>query len=414
MRYKILSMFVAVLLVPLMVSAEQTPIKATFTGQVLNGSRGNQPVSGQEVVLYTLINGKEVNAPRPKTRTDASGRFAFENLDVGPNIAYYPLTYFKNVEYSGKLVKTDSTSRRLQSDIVLYESTPSDSAITTEMHHVIVEPGNGGVLKVTELYLFSNRGDYTYAGQFPIPNSREKFVVLQVQVPEEAREVKYGGDLMSCCAVIQGNEIIDTMPFKPGRRQIFLSYVLPYSGTRLSFSRPLYHPVKAFDLFFTDPIQLEDFQLQRAGTSNAEAVNVDTNTERVQFNGKNYNHFTIRSLEKGARFQLAFAGLPRAPRDYRWLAPIALIAIIVLVFATRRKRIPVTGHRELGLREAIEKRRQLLEDILRLDQQYESGEISQEDYTAHRQSLVDAVLQVDDYLNALASPTQRSSSHEAG
>ncbi|MDQ7066366.1 MAG: carboxypeptidase-like regulatory domain-containing protein [candidate division KSB1 bacterium] len=414
MRYPTLIMsLLLTALLPLAATAGKAPQKATLTGKVLNGSRDNQPVAGQEVVLYTLINGKEVNAPRPKTMTDGSGRFVFRNLDIGETLAYYPLTYYGGVEYSGKLVKADSSRSQLESDIILYESTSSDSAITSEMHHVIVEPGNGGVLKVTELYLFSNRGNYTFAGQFPIPNAKEKFVVLQVQVPEEATEVKYGGDLMSCCAVINGNEIIDTMPFKPGRRQIFLSYVLPYSGTSLAFSRPLYHPVKAFDLFFTDPIRLQAFRVQRAGSPEATAV--DNRTERVQFNGKDYNHFTVRSLDKGSRFELAFAGLPEAPRDYRWLAPVVLIALIMFVFAARRKCAPgkPNGRRQ-DLRSAIQKRRELIEEILALDHRYEAGEIEPASYTARREKLMDAVLQVDDYLSSLSSEAKGSTGHETG
>ncbi len=413
MRYPIVISLLLATLMPLAATAGKAPQKATLTGRVLNGSRDNQPVAGQEVVLYTLINGKEVNAPRPKTVTDASGRFVFRDLEIGKSRAYYPLTYNGSVEYSGKLIKADSSRLQLESDIILYESTSSDSAITTEMHHVIVEPGNGGMLKVTELYLFSNRNNYTYAGQFPIPNSKEKFVVLQVQVPEEATEVKYGGDLMSCCAVINGNEIIDTMPFKPGRRQIFLSYLLPYDGTSLAFSRPLYHPVKAFDLFFTDPIRLQAFRVQRADSPEATAA--DNRTERVQFNGKNYNHFTVRSLDKGSRFELAFAGLPEAPRDYRWLAPVALIAMIVFVFAARRRRTPAQPNgRRPDLRAAIHKRRELIEEILALDQRYEAGEIEPASYTASREKLMEAVLQVDDYLNSLSSEAKGSTGYETG
>jgi hypothetical protein len=207
-------------------------------GRVLNASRDSAAMAGLEVVLVQYVDDQEVEHARPRTITDARGRFVFEGLETGERFAYYPLAVFADIEYSGLLVNPAPSSPRQRSDVFIFDPTTSDSAISTTVHHLILKP-EPGMIAVRELFLFANRGNHTYVGR--LPSGSKKNVVLSLETPIHATEVQFGGDLMSCCAVVKGNQIFDTMEFKPGTRQVMLNYRLPYKGDEASLVKTIAH-----------------------------------------------------------------------------------------------------------------------------------------------------------------------------
>jgi len=360
-------------------------------GYVFNATRANdgssskgEALAGQEVVLYQYIDGKEVDGTRPHTVTDSQGRFEFRGLNVGEKFGYYPVAVYQNIEYYGSPVILTTDTLQKRSDVMVYETTLSDSTISVATHHVIIRPGKG-VLNVREFYFFTNRGKRTYIGSVPAGTSG-KNVVLQIDLPDNAQELQFGGDLMSCCAVITGNHIFDTMEFKPGRRQIVLNYLLPYTGKELSFSKSIAHPISTMDIFL--PVG--------AGNLNAEGF---TAQAPFQIRGETYQRYYAVNLKKGSTFNIMITELPSAPRNWRWVAPLALVSIIliasILLHRYKKSNLEISRKLEVLQQPDVQNERErLLNEILQLDEAYEAGALDEAAYQNIREKLIQLVLEL--------------------
>jgi hypothetical protein len=389
MKATILSIFILASASTFVQTTEKT---GNVSGVVRNGSTGNAPVAGQEVVLYTVKNGQEVDAPRPHVVADSQGRFAFENLEIGESTAYYPMAVYRDVQYSGPLVLPKPDALQQQSDVAVFETTASDSTISAAMHHIIIEPAEG-VLSVREVYQFQNRGNHTFIGNPPA--GADMKIGLQFEIPQLAQELQVGGNLMTCCTIVEENKVYDTMEFKPGDKQAVLNYRLPYEGSEAGMSKIITAQTDMLDVYVPEPAQLARLHIQGANATN----NSDTPTgEPFQLRGKKYIRYMLSDISKSSVLSLGLSNLPAAPRDFRWLAPVALVLAIGAGYVFYRKRAkneqPLQPDDEIP-DDPAKKRRELVDKILALDDQFETGAIDEEVYLPERENLMEQVLAID-------------------
>lgn len=379
-------------------------ITGTIYGYVFNASRNNASsqnakffkskngIAGQEVVLYSYVDGQSVEGTRPHTVTDEAGRFEFKGLEVGERFGYYPVTVFKDIEYFGEIVTLTPDTLRKRSDVLVYEPTQSDSAISALTHHIIIKPGIGK-LSVREVYFFANRGKYTYVGNVPAGAPNKK-IVLWIDVPDKATEMQYGGDLMSCCAVIKDHHIFDTMEFKPGMRQVVVNYLLPYKGKTASLIKEITHTTYEVDIFLPE------------GTGTLTAPNF-TAQPPFEIRGHTYQRYRAENLVKGRRVMLAITGLPATAPDLRWLAPVVLMGLVISIYGVHRwrKSNRLTNEPPEGTSEDEsndKERLRLLNEILQLDEAFEAGTIDETTYYTSREQLKQLVLELDSEMGKLA------------
>ncbi len=306
-----------------------------ISGQVTNGSLGDMAVADQEVELHKYINEKEDATFRIAVVTDVKGSFSLEGLDVGDSLMYQPFVVYLGVEYAGTPVMLLPSNFRKKSKIPIFETTTSDSAISVAMYHMIVEPSHG-FLNVREVIYFSNTGRYTYVGS--VPAGPGKNAVLRLEFPENARELQVEGDLMSCCLVQDRNLIFDTMPFKPGSRTAVASYLLSHKGDDATLTRTVAYPTENLDIFLYDS-HLEELTVSQGSENNTpELINHSGEPEPFEIRGKQYSRYDVGSLERGQALALKISNLTAPPSDFRWLAPVVLVSIIVFGYLSNRRR----------------------------------------------------------------------------
>ncbi|MFQ6113978.1 MAG: hypothetical protein ACE5NG_07790 [bacterium] len=394
MKFLTLMLYLGFVLISNLSSAESVEDNSgSVYGYVFNGSKSDHSkssqkkfgVAGQEVVLYSYIDGQVVEGARPHTVTGSNGRFEFTGLEVGKRFAYYPVAVFEGIEYYGEIVALTPDSVQKRSDVLIFESTHSDSAISAVTHHVIIKPGIG-VLGVREVYFFKNRGRHTYVGNTPA-GPPDKNIVLTIDVPDNATEMQFGGDLMSCCAVVSGHYIFDTMEFKPGMRQIVLNYLLPYKGKAADLVKEITHHTATMDVFLP----------QGSGTLSAPQF---TAHPAFEIRGLKYQRYRAANLEKGSMLTLAISELPATAPDLRWLAPVILVGFIIVVYGAHR------WHKSNSLSRKSSKgawqdsananeRQRILNEILQLDEAYEAGNLDESTYLTAREKLIQLVLELE-------------------
>ncbi len=374
---------------------EQGPAAGQLTGYVYNASRitnkgtdieteiERTAIAGQEVILQRNINGKPDNSIPSRTVTDSNGRFEFTALETGAEFGYYPRMIFNELEHYGPVVTLTEEVWQKRSDIPAFESTRSDSNVSAAMHHIILTPA-GGLLNVKEVIYFTNRGKRTYLGKAPIGQKKTN-IVLHIEVPPEAKDLRFGGELMSCCAVVIDNQIYDTMALKPGPRQETITYQLPYDGDHATLSKKLTHPTAMLDVYLPE----ERGALTSPGFTAEGGFNI---------NGQNFQRYTSAELEKEHTLTVHVAGLPAAAPDLRWLAPIILLVMIlasVAVYRWRSKLKPSASSQTRDNASAApqnSKREFLLRNILALDDQFNQGEIDEKTYLARRDHFESRIL----------------------
>ena len=378
--------------IPAMATAQKAGQGGSVAGTVRNGSKDSAPVPGLDVVLYTVQDGQEVDGPRPHGTTDARGRFVFRELATGENTAYYPLAVYETVQYMGPLVPVTPAAPEQQSNIILFDITTVDTAISATMHHLIIEPGNG-MLAMREVYQFTNRGKYTYFSE-PL-NEQQMRIGLQFEIPKAAQELQLGGNLMSCCTVVQGNRIYNTMEFKPGNKQIVMNYQVPYSGSEASLTKTITATTELLDVYLPEP-GVPRMQIRTGDAVRTLALD---DGEPFQIRGRSYRRYAVTGVARGSVLSLDLRQLPSAPRDYRWLAPVALVLSVLLglLWYRRQAKTPsgeAEGEAAPSAVDAEVDRQALVDRILALDEKIEAGEAGK-DYLLEREKLVQQVLDYD-------------------
>lgn len=390
-----------VLTAPAKGPAQDRQKSGSVAGAILNGSRGDTPIAGQEVVLYALNNGQEVDGPRPHVVSDSRGRFRFENLEVSEARAYYPLAVYRNIEYSGPIVRLKPDSSRQWSAVTVFDTTASDSAVSIAMHHIIIDAGKG-TLAVREVYQFTNRGKFTYIGQ-PAAGT-DKHIAMRYELPELAEALQVGGDLMSCCIIADKNRIYDTMEFKPGLRQSTLTYQLPYKGGDASFTKLITARTAMLDVYLPEGIHLEPLRELDGGRPQTTAALA---AEPFQLRGKSYQRYVFDNLAQGSALSLHIGNLPAAEPDLRWMAPVIIVLLMgaSYVFVRRGAKTPSSaGVPAPAAGDPIEKRQQLIQRILELDEAHQAGRTEEEHYQSARRRLIQEVLAIDEALADRTDP----------
>lgn len=386
-----------VLVVPLQAQEE-----GILEGEIVNGTPGGPaPGQGLAVTLHILRDGNEVQIR--ETTTDAEGRFRFEGLDRDPALEYWVEAAYEDALYSSAMpVQFDADAETITDTIAVYESTDDDSAVRLNSVHVIAE-SFGQVLRVSEIHMFSNDGDRTFAGsgQGPSPGT-----TVFIPLPENAVGVAFSDQDPAGRYVEAEGGVWDTEPVTPGQDTslVYLSYHLMVANQAAILERSFAYPVTAFNILATQPgLTLQSAQLIDQGSQS--------------FQGREYAFYVANDLQPGEKLVLNFAideaavAAPGMAGTESQAAPataqpagegqqgllrvlgivlvcLAVGAVVVYPLATRRPRAAVPAAAPAL---SSPRRRRLLEGLADLEDAREEGRLDEADYERQRARLYEAL-----------------------
>jgi len=349
-------------------AAAGVPAMGTISGVVQNHTGATRPAAGLPVTLSVLVNGA---AQEPKDAvTDTRGRFSF-TVTADPQRSYVAKITYKGGEYESRAITFKAGETARQTHMRVYEPTSDPSVLKVTVHHIIVEPGEGA-LQVAELLVFTNGTDRTYVGGQPRADGKRE--TLRFTLPTGAANLQYMEGLMECCVSATKTGLVDTMDVEPGMREIAYSYTVPVSRATLTLPRRLDYAADRVEVFGSGPAQLAVTPLARQS---------DVTTEQGV-----YARYSGASVAAGTDVRLAFSGLPvsRAlPRRTALAAFAGLIAAALVFPFLRRPR------RQVARPTATQTREDLIRGIAALDDRFEAGALSEEEYRARRTSLLDQI-----------------------
>jgi len=338
-----------------------TPSTRTISGTVTDHTGPTRAVVGQEVRLTVYVNGAE--ADWKTVKTGAAGEFSFV-VPADPDRTYALQVKYKGGEYDSPTIafKPGEMSRRVAMRV--FEPTGDAAVLRVNVHHIIVEAGEG-LVQVAELLVFANTSNRTYIGGAPRADGKRE--TLRFTLPVGAGNVQFMEGLMECCVSSTDTGLVDTMDVEPGVRQVAYAYTLPAGGGRLALARRLDYPTDRVEVFGRADVALEASPLQRQ--------------DDVQTDQGTYARFSAASLAVGTDLRLALRGLPARRAGLLRVAIAAFAGIVAAALAypllrRRRERDEPAGART---------RDDLIAAVAALDDRFEAGEIPEEEYRRRRE-----------------------------
>jgi hypothetical protein len=212
----------------------------TITGTVTNGTTG-KPAAGVDVILIQL---QGTMRPVANTKTDAEGRYSFDNpgLGAGPMLI--------RAVYRGVNYHEPATPGKTTVDVQVFEPTDKASAFTVTAHAIILQP-SGSDLVVGEEYNISNKTQPPVA--YYRPGGSFMFALPDGAHLTDVSVVGTSGMPVVQSPIDKGsNEEAVEYPFRPGDSVVRISYHVPYPGNQANLRFMSYYSADRL-AFFAPP-----------------------------------------------------------------------------------------------------------------------------------------------------------------
>ena len=260
--------------------------------------------------------------------------------------------------------------------------------------HSILELLNPAQMRVLEVYVISNDGDRAVEGGLALDDGRT--VTLRFTLPDGATAVSFEGDMAGDGFILTPDGFASTAGVPPGPEalQFTVGYVLPYQdGMRIE--RSLSYPTDAMNVILLQPgVSLNSEALTRRGS-------------RQMPDGRQVELFAAQALEAGQSLAFELSGQPQvsaAGASQAASAPVATspalvpIGLAVLGLALMGGGVvwwrrgmaspgPAASPASTLTADHPSVEGNLIRAIAQLDESYQAGIISEEEYTRQRSAL---------------------------
>ncbi|MFH1651847.1 MAG: hypothetical protein ABID87_07110 [Chloroflexota bacterium] len=329
--------------------------------QVVNGTAGGGSVSGVELTLRTMVDNAETGV---QTGTaDESGGFTFTGLSTDISAQHRLSAVYRDVTYYSEPFSFTEGNNIGEVTITVFETMTDDTDIFLPVTHTIIYVNPEG-LQVKEYYVVVNQADRTYIG----PQGDPAQGTLRFSLPQDAKNLQITLGLNPHALLIGGGTITDTIPLTPGGREISFAYTLPASKSYTFHNQVSYRTMSYALLVAGEGYKVSSDQLQPG--------------EPLEVSGSRFEHFKGGELAAGTTVTALITPASGDYVSFLWIIPVIAVAAGLFIFYRARGRkapaaVPLPG----GTGEAKEA---LLAEIARLDDAFENGAISEEDYRMQR------------------------------
>lgn len=356
-----LTFVLAALIVAATATAGATaPAVGTIGGTVTNHTGAPRPLAGHPVRLTAYVNGAEQDWR--ETTSDAQGRFSF-TVPVDAQRSYVAWLHYKDGEYTSTPVILKAAGQRASVALRVWEPTSDAGVLRVNVHHIIIEPGEGAV-QVAELLVFVNSSDRTYVGAGISGNQHRS---LHFSLPDGARDVQLMDGLYERAVTVSADELIDTVGVKPGMREVAYAYTVPIAGRTMALGRRVDYPTARLEVF------------GRAGA--ALSVTPLSRQDDVKTDQGLYTRYSGGPVEAGALVKVGLGSLPVRRPIGRYAAIAAFIGLVAAGVTYPFLRRP---RRVMEPTRAVMNRDELIQAVAALDDRFEAGEVPEAEYRRRR------------------------------
>jgi len=376
-----------------------------ISGQLLDGTNANAPLSGQSVTLQ-MAQGNNSEDLTTVT-TDAQGSFVFSNLSTDKTISYALFTLYQGAQYLSDAIALNNTPTQ-QVNLTVYEATQSTSKLAILKATALFQEPDipQKTVTVSEAFSFENLDTHTYVGTLDAAN-KSKPNALLFSLPAGATNINLQKGFTGYHVIqVDRGFATDAALLPGGNNEFAFSFVMPYTSSTYDFSYETFLPTVSLSFFVPPDIHASSHILASQGIVN-----------NAGDNGNPYNLLSASVLPSQQNVDLHLEGLlTQLPSDTPtsfnplliWLIVVGIIVLAALgiFWFVIRSRQPIKAKSARGKKSssanqshkkgvadrmrsssastAKEREQALLEALLKLDQEYEEGKLSKEVYEERR------------------------------
>ena len=311
-----------------------------------------------------------------------SGELAvFEDVPFQPGRMFLASVPFQGAVYRSDVAEVEPDMEEMELEVNVFGTTTDPSALTVDRVHVFLDFPQADQLQVGEMFVMSNLGDRTVVA------GEQGGSVVEFPLPAGAANLSFQNGTLGERFVKTEEGFGDTASIPPGSGvyQIMVFYNLPYQGNRIDFEQRMPYPVGAAILITpVGDVKLRGSDVQDMGVRQIQEGAIQVYA-RESLNAGESIQFTLSGRPGGGP---AIAGGAGDGLRQELLIGIGVLGIILLgvgLWYYLNFRKPQAASRTEPGQEQI--RENLLDSIIALDDLFQSGEISEEDYQKRRKRL---------------------------
>lgn len=333
-------------------------------GNVINVSGGDVKVASQ-ASLKVIANGQVIK--KMDTTLLANGSFRFILVPYSPDWSYVVsvshngMTFNSNVIYGQDTASADTAHLLLQ----VYDSTTDISVLRGEQTHIMLEFAGDKTVRVVEYVMVSNHSSYVVVPQ------DSQTPLLQFTVPTAAQGLNLDNSTDTTYLKVMGNGFGDWQSIEPGNsHQVVFEYQLPFNGDdTLLFS----FPVAATSVLVM--VQDESNQITCKGPLHLNQRKMGEGTMDI---------FSAVNIAAGDELMMhCYNSSQLVPQIAAGVALLFVLVSVVLIFSSKKKQA-----QQLRVEQAQQRKNQILDAIIVLDDSYKAGDLAKDAYQKKRAELV--------------------------
>lgn len=294
-----------------------------FGGLVVDGTHGDQPLAGADVVLRATDGANY--ATQFEMKTDELGQFEFTRLPVARGLIYSAGVNRDGVHYPGPAVELSDAEPSRRVRLRAFEAVESPSPLVALVHEISVRRIDR-TLEVIESIVVQNP---TLRGYVGVAAEEGAPVTLTITPIPGFATITFASESLGRSFHAHDGRLTTDLPWAPGAREITFKYRLPIHQRSLTLTR-------AFDLPCSNFLLRVEGELQQ----NAE---LDVAGERLTIDEKASDaaiwKIMGRRLAAGEPIELRLDGLPVSAWSYaKWVAVGVLSLLAGTIFVRRARR----------------------------------------------------------------------------
>jgi mono/diheme cytochrome c family protein len=359
-------------------------------GQVVNGS-GGELDPGMIVTLHGF--DRMDMAFTITTTVETDGAYEFSEIEMPSGRLFLATTEFQGATYTSDILVAEQQGGELELPIAVYPTTSDASVLSIDRLHLFFEFLDEDTLRVIELFVVSNLSQQTLVA--PAPGEP----VVTFTLPEGATNLEFQEGSLGDRYIATADGFGDTMPIRPGMStyQVLLAFELPFSR-KLEIVQPMQINTNAVVILVPDGI----IQVEGANLVDAGARPIDDQVFRT-FNGSSVRageslRLTISGSTGWAAGPLLNLGDSSSLLIGLSAFGLALVGAGAFLYLRSRSQVDEDEDEEDEDVEAPDDLSDdpelLMDAILALDDQYQSGELPDEAYRQRRAELKERLRQL--------------------
>lgn len=386
----------ALMAMPAPQASAQSTGPGKIEGQITNNTKDAKPSStaNLDVTLVTI----PVSATTMLTTTgkaDAAGKFSFSNLETVSTTRYFVTTNYGSVDYFSDLLTFSSPqSTTLATTIPVYESTDDPSVVKVTQTHIVFDVQTPW-LAVQEIIAMENTSDRVYIGKAAGPHR----LTMTVPLLPKAIDVQFDDPNIQNSVLLGDMVLTYTLPIGPGQDQIVFQYAVPYTPPNYDMVLNLPYGSDKFGMYMPDvgaTITSQQLQVAPNPMGNTAGAPKFLAMSGANFAAGTTVKATINNLPSSPISGTVPSGNSTAANTpaivdnnsqiigLAVLGVAALAAIGLLAYPVIRRR---NERAAAAVASSSSDRMDLLQQIADLDDDHESGKVTDAEYQEKRTAL---------------------------